>query len=120
MSSSSTGIKIRLQVKSCRDLVKRDLTQKPLPYCRIAIDGARTTVDTKCGQKSTGEYVFEQAFDLALGRTDSIIIDILDKHKITKKPNKVRFKSFIRISSQLFIVLFGITDAYSTFNIPLC
>jgi len=85
----SSGVKIRLQVKLCRDLVKRDLTQRPLPFCRIAIDGASTTVDTKCATKtSASDYVFEQAFDLALGRTDSIIIDVLDRHKLNRKPNK--------------------------------
>ena len=90
MSNSGGSVKIRLQVKLCRDLVKRDLTQRPLPFCRIAIDGASTTVDTKCATKtSASDYVFEQAFDLALGRTDSIIIDVLDRHKLNKKPNKV-------------------------------
>ena len=90
MSSTSNGVKIRLDLKSCRDLIKRDLTHKPLPFCRIAIDGNSTTVNTKTSAKSTTDPIFDQSFDLALGRTDSILIDVFDKNKVHKRSqNKV-------------------------------
>ena len=40
------NVRLRLTVKSAKELSKRDLFQYPSPFCRITIDGSGTAFKT--------------------------------------------------------------------------
>ena len=91
-------IRIRLSIKSARDLLRRELFSPPSPFCRVAIDATGHVIQSKTVGQTT-EPRFDQDFDLALSRRDSITISVWDQRKLHKSDKRKSALGLVKLSS---------------------
>jgi len=91
-------IRIRLSIKSARDLLRRELFSPPSPFCRVAIDATGHVIQSKTVAQTT-EPRFEQDFDLALSKRDSITISVWDQRKLHKSDKRKSALGLVKLSS---------------------
>lgn len=90
-------VRIRLSIKSARDVLRREIFSPPSPFCRIAIDGSGHVIQSRTIVQSVDPR-FDQDFDLALSRRDSITISVWDQRKIHKSDKRKSTLGLVNLS----------------------